>query len=127
MPRKSINRITENQKAKAIEAYTKSGNLSKAGAAVGVSRGTLYEEGKRNKAFRAALDNAKETYVDRLVEIAWERAELGESKMADTLLMFLIKAGRPEYRDKTEINARVDGNIKIISAIPRPTDDKPKE
>ena len=126
MPRSQA-KLTENQRAKAIEAYTISGNMSKAGKAIGVCRQTLSEEKKRNKAFKEAMENAKETYVDSLVEIAWARAESGESKMADTLLMFLIKAGRPEYRDKQEITAKVDGNIKIISGIPRPKEEPAKE
>ena len=113
--------LTQAEKDKAIDMYAKTGQKASVAKYVGCCTKTLEREQKKDKKFDESMKEAKELSVDILVDTARSRALKGDSKAADALLMFLIKANRPEYRDKYDINAKVDANIKIISAVPRPT------
>jgi len=116
------NRITEEQKSKAIEEYARTGNLSLAGKAAGVSRITLWNESKRSKVFKTELENAKAIYTDALEELLDGYIRSGECKNTahSNLIMFKIKAEMPDkYRER--IDHKVEGNIKIITGVPRPT------
>ena len=116
------NRITEEQKQVAIEAYARSGNLSIAAKAAGVSRWTLWNEGKRNAKFRKALDNSKGSYTDTLEAILDRRIVDGYEKgdkASAILLMFKLKAEMPEkYRE--HIDHKIEGEFVFVSHIPRP-------
>jgi len=116
-------RLTEEQKKKAIEAYAKHGTLNKAGEVAGVSRITLWREMKRNKAFKEAMENAKQEYVEGLENLLDERIRDGDDKASAILLMFKLKAERPDKYRET-ISHKVDADIKVISAVPRPPDRK---
>jgi len=115
MPRRNT-RITEEEKNKALETYSKLGNLTAAAQIAHVSRETLYAEMRRSKAFKQSMERAYEEYCDKWELILEKRAQ--EPK-ADLLLMFKMKAMMPDkYREK--IDHKVDSNIKIITGIPRP-------
>lgn len=117
--------LTQELKDKAVNMYSQTGLKAVVAKSVGCCVKTIEREQKRDKKFDEAMREAKDFYVDTLINTARERAMSGTSKMADTLLMFLIKKERPEYRDKYDINAKIEGNIKIISAVPRPEKSKP--
>ena len=121
-------KLTEERKEIAIAEYAKTGNLSKAAKAAGVTRVTLWVEGKRNARFRKLLDNAKFVYTDALEAILDDRiqnARDGKDKASAILLMFKMKAEMPDkYREK--IDQKIDGNIKIITGVPRPAKEKGK-
>jgi len=117
-----MDKITEEQKSKAIIVYAQTGNLTKAAHAVGLNRITLYRETKRSKTFRTELENAKAVYCDALEAILDERIEAakdGKDKASAILLIFKLKAELPnKYRERIE--HKVDTSVKIISGIPRP-------
>lgn len=71
-------------------------NVSRACREAGVSRRIVYCRKTADPKFAQAWEEALETGIDRLEEIAMERAMAG----SDRLLMFLLKAHRPEkYRE----------------------------
>jgi len=68
--------------------------------AIGISRPTAYEWRKNDPKFKAAWDSALESGTDLLEDEAKRRA-LDNS---DTLLIFLLKARRPQkYRDTLKL------------------------
>jgi len=112
--------FTPELKEKAINMYSQTGLKAAVAKSIGCCTKTIEREQKKDKKFDEDMREAKEVYIDLLVNVARERAIKGTSKMSDALLMFLIKANRPEYRDRVDLSGKVDANIKIISAIPRP-------
>jgi len=111
-------RITEEQKNIAVEQYAKTGVQKAAADAAGVTSRTLRNEMKRSATFKEAMEEAKQAYHAYLHSILRQRIKEGTSKMSDALLMFEMKKQMPEYRERFE--HKVEGNIKIISGIPRP-------
>ena len=116
--------FTDDKKKTAIQVYEMTGLKASAAKAVGCCTKTIEREQKKDKDFDEAMKEAKELYADSLVNVARERAMKGGNKNADLLLMFLIKKERPEYRDRVDVSGKVDANIKIISAVPRPAKQK---
>ena len=83
-----------------LRVFRHSANVSLACKAVNIDRTTPYQHRKRNKTFAAQWDEAENTAVDRLENMAWERAAI-----SDTLLIFLLKAHRPAmYSDRLRIS-----------------------
>jgi len=116
-------KLTPEVRLKAVEAYAKSGILTVAAKEAGVCRTTLWAEARRNKAFKRQLEQAKGVYTDYLEGILNERIADGKDKMSGVLLMFKLKAEMPDkYRER--VDHKVEGNIKIISGVPRPNDKK---
>jgi hypothetical protein len=90
-------------KPRFLELIAATGNVHLAAAAVGVDRSTPYVRAARDPAFAAAWAQAREDAIDTLEAEARRRA-LASS---DQLLMFLLRALRPElYRDT--LTVRVD-------------------
>ena len=122
-----------------IAKLIESGNVSFASNSAGIRRTSAYRfknavnsDGELiNKEFSDAWDEAIEVAADEMVHEARRRAMSGVEKpvgwyqgvsggivreYSDTLLMFLIKAHRPEYRDKIE--NKITGDITIIKQEP---------
>lgn len=119
-----MGRITEEQKAKVLEALVKSGNNTIAAAHAGVERHTITAECKRDKRFATAVQIARDAYADVLEAIADRRIKDDKDKASAILLIFRLKALRPEvYRENQTI--KHEGNIKIISGVPRPVSNAP--
>ncbi len=115
------NRITAEQKAKIIEALYKSGNNTIAASHAGVDRNCITRECKRDKKFSHDVQVARDAYADVLESIADKRIRDDTDKASAILLMFRLKALRPTmYRDNQTIHH--EGNIKIISGVPRAPD-----
>lgn len=97
-----------------LKALRATGNVSAACRAAGLEhRSTAYDARARNAKFAAEWDEAMEDAVDALEAIARQRASVGGS---DTLLIFLLKAHRPEmYRDNHRIEhvGRGGGPIEV--------------
>lgn len=89
-----------------LEALRNSANIRVACRAAGISRQAAYKARAASEEFRAAWDEALEDAIDMLEAIAQDRAR----KQSDTLMIFLLKAHRPEkYRETTRsINYNVD-------------------
>lgn len=117
-----MNKITEEQKEKALAVYAEMGNMSKAAEAINMNRKTLQREMGRNKAFREDMQNAKAVYCDRLEALLDDRIKKPDKDKASAiLLMFKLKAEMPDkYREK--IDHKVEGNVKIITGVPRPNE-----
>ncbi len=112
-------RITEAQKNKAIKTYTALGTVTRAAEACGSSRQTLYEEMKRDKAFKRDMTNAKQEYVEGLEAVLDSRIKSATDKASAILLMFKLKKENHDYRDKVE--HKVDSQVTIVSGVPRPS------
>lgn len=79
-----------------LAALAETANVRYSCRQAGIARRTAYDRRDRDEPFRAAWDDALEDACDRLEEIAAGRAESG----SDTLMIFLLKAHRPEkYRE----------------------------
>jgi hypothetical protein len=88
------------RKAKALERFlellSESGNITLSAQGSGISRAWVYALMEKDASFRERVEQAREESVERLEAIARARAEAG----SDLLLMFLLKANKPEkYRD----------------------------
>lgn len=100
-----------------LEAFRQCGTISRAAKAIGISRDTVLNWRKQDAEFEDQFINADSDIADELETHAIERATIGVRKTiffrgtgvgetfekSDTLLMFLLRARRPElYRDKCE-------------------------
>lgn len=117
---------TPKKEEKFLETLRLSGNVSAACKAISLRRATAYEWREQSKDFAALWDEAVETGYDLLEQEARRRAHDGlvkkkfhkngtplidpetgkqyyEREYSDTLLIFLLKGGRPEkYRERTQ-------------------------
>jgi len=118
-------KLTPEQRQIAIETYARMGTFLDAARACGANRGNILNCMK-DKAFKAAMADAREAYADRLEGIADERIADGKDKASGILLIFRLKALRPDiYRE--QIQHKVDTTVKVISGVPRPGDKVPKK
>jgi hypothetical protein len=86
--------------ATALAKFRESGIVSEACATAQISRQTWYNWIERDAVFARAVMAANEDVIDELEKEAVERAKDG----SDTLLIFLLKAKRPEqYRETHKI------------------------
>lgn len=142
---KSNSRTSKRQRQRAfLKAYASAGNLAVAAQAADVDRSAVYRWQKEPK-FADQFEQAREEAADRLEAEALRRARSGVDepvfyrgvqvgsvrKYSDTLLIFLLKAARPEkFRDRASvehsgpgggpITTQYDGNenLNIILADP---------
>ena len=109
-----------------IAALAESGNITLAARAAGVGRRTVYDAQKADESFAAAWAEAEDIAADLLEEEARKRAVDGTPepvyykgqmvgavrRYSDNLLMFLLKARRPErFRDRSE--QRISGSVGV--------------
>jgi hypothetical protein len=91
--------------ARFLEVFAATGNVRLAASAVGVSRDAPYKRARRSPAFAARWERAREDAIDTLEAEARRRALSG----SDALLMFLLRAHRPErYRETLRIDIRAE-------------------
>lgn len=107
----------EERKAAFIELLAATGNVSESSRRSGLERRTAYNWRKADEEFRKAWDEAEQLGVDSLIDEGHRRAKRGVKKpvfwkgeivgyhreYSDTLLMFLVKRHRPEYRDSSKL------------------------
>lgn len=101
-----------------LAALAERGTVKDACRAVGISRSTAYEERQRNEKFAVAWHDVNEAFVEALEREAFRRAVKGVERpvvssgrllgtvteYSDPLLIFLLKAMRPEmYRDRVHV------------------------
>lgn len=87
-----------------LEAFRMIGVVAPAAAAAGVSRWAVAKRCERDQTFAKRYNAALQDSTERLEAIAVARASR-ESNPSDNLLMFLLKARRPEkYRDQFRSN-----------------------
>jgi hypothetical protein len=96
-----------------LEAIRVSGNVRLAASAAGVDRSTPYVRAHRDPAFAAAWAAAEQDAIDTLEAEARRRALHG----SDGLLMFLLRAHRPErYRDSLDVHLDIRREGERIAA-----------
>lgn len=113
---------TAKRKASFLDALRLRGNVSDAATAAGIRRQLAYDWRKDDAEFAAAWEEALDEAADTMEREAFRRAvdgveepvyhqgvEVGAvRKYSDTLLIFLLKATRPEkYRERSD--TRVSG------------------
>ena len=82
-----------------LDALMQHGNVSRAARTAKISRMQLYRDRAADPEFAAAWQAAQQTGLDSLEDVANVRAR----RDSDTLLIFLLKAHRPEkYRETTK-------------------------
>lgn len=136
--------IAHPKKRAFLAAYARTGNITQAAAAAGITRRTHYvwldAEGEEGEAYRAAFEDAKEQAADYLEAEARRRAVEGlvryrfnragnplkhpvtgepyyELEYSDTLLIFLLKGARPDKyadRTRTEITGRDGAPLGVV-------------
>jgi hypothetical protein len=118
---------TEKWKQIFIDELARSGNVLLSSRKAGVGRTTVYQARKDDPAFADQWDDAIDEAVDLLEAVARGRAVNGTDKpvyqggvqvgtireYSDTLLIFLLKAHRPErFRDSYDLAKAVDAITK---------------
>lgn len=140
-----------------FEKFSERGNISEACAASGISRTTFhaysrgeFPEGVDGTAWKARLEEARESAVDRLESEAFRRAHDGwikkrytkpgdhdggiveEWAYSDTLMVLLLKANRPDkYKDRSAQEVSGPGGKPIqtetkVIAVPAIEEDSPE-
>jgi hypothetical protein len=95
---------------KFLQHLAEGNSVSGAARGTGTSRATLYALRKEDDEIRARWDEAVEQGTDVLEDLALKRA-----RTSDTLIIFLLKARRPErYKDRIEVTDR-----KLVECLPR--------
>ena len=104
-----------------LAAIAGTGNISKAATVANVARAQHYAWLKQDPEYAQAVQDAMEQAADALESEARRRAEEGVDepvfykgkecgvirKYSDTLLIFLLKGGRPErYRERHEVTGK---------------------
>lgn len=89
--------IKDVRQLRALDAFLRTGSVAKACAAAGVTYGTWYRWKKEDREFRRTYDRCLEEIAGDLEVVGLERAR----DSSDPLLMFFLKAAKPEkYRDR---------------------------
>lgn len=124
-------KVTPETKAKFItDVMNFGGNVTKAAEASGISRNEWYRTRAEDPEFHVEWDRAvvlgTESLIDEARRRAYEGVEEGVyhcgkrvdvvRKYSDTLLMFLIKGHRPEFRDnhRVELTGADGGPIETV-------------
>ena len=95
MPRGRSGR-SDRARATFLGVLEKTCNVSAAAREAGISRRAAYDWRDADQEFAADWKDAEEAAADRLEQVAFERAEAGQS---DRMLEILLKAHRPKYRE----------------------------
>jgi hypothetical protein len=112
---------------KFLSALRNSGNVRAASLAAGIGRKTAYRHRERSKNFAADWDEAIEDACDAMEAEAFRRAMQGVEKpitvagerevirdYSDTLLIFMLKAHRPQrFRERVEHTGDGGGPITL--------------
>lgn len=116
-------------RAKFLESLALTGQITKAAKAAGVARETPYAWRKIDADFAKAWDDALEKAYDVLEDVAIERATKGTLRpvyqggvkvgsvreYSDGLLALLLKAHKPAFRDRSDVN--VSGSLSLTELV----------
>jgi hypothetical protein len=132
---KKRTRPTKNWREKVLAVLKETGNITDSCRRAGINKGTLYNHRDKDPEFALALSDAIEASIENLELEARRRAEKGTKKpiyqqgrlvgyvqeYSDTLLIFLLKAHKPEkYRERYDFNhgGKLEIN-KVVETIVR--------
>lgn len=144
MTRKPVVAFTNERKMNFIKIYRKIGLINRAAELVGINVSTVYDHRKFDPVFAEELEFAKQAWIEEtLIETAIERATKGykkpivggkdrdtivtyETQYSDALHLALLKANRPEFREKggaaTDIDDGKKGGVLVVTANPLHTE-----
>lgn len=91
---------TDHARETFLKTLAETCNVSEAARAAGLGRRTAYDWRDADATFASAWTDAEESSADKLEQVAYERAISGQS---DRMLEVLLKAHRPKYREKQQI------------------------
>ncbi len=130
----AIRLTREQRQTRFLEAFSIYGNIWKACEESGVERRNIYNWQEHDEKFLLAFNVANELATERLEEAARRRASDGtkqekpifylgqqvgsviETDYSDSLLMFLLKARKPEkYKDRIQVD--VNAPVKAYSGV----------
>ena len=131
-----MSRISGDQKETAVEAIRIHGTMKAGAEAAGVSIRTLNEEMRRSAIFKRRVLEAREegkrnvadNAVDRIKEYAFNPPDKTDRNVL-TAAIALANAYEPGFRGTTTIQGKIDHDVRVITAVPRPRYDevgKPK-
>ena len=132
-------KITHDQKETALETIKEKGTMKAGAEAAGISVRTLNEEMKRSEVFKRRVIEARAEGYNRLADNARQLVidyMLGKYDKTDrnrlTAAIALLNAYEPGFRGTTMIQGKIDHDIRVITAVPRPKYDeietkKPKQ
>ena len=120
-------KITRDQKETALEARREHGTLKAAALASGVSVKTLNNEIRRSAIFKKRMQEAaQEGHVNvadvgkqYLVDVVHGRIEKTDRNRI-TAAIALLNAYEAGFRGTTTIQGRVEHDVRVITAVPRP-------
>lgn len=113
MPRGRTNR-TDRARETFLRVLEETCNISEAARQAGMSRRSAYDWRDADEQFAADWNDAEQAAVDKLEEVAFDRARTGQS---DRLLEILLKGHRPDrYVERTRVDMNVSGLSTEIEA-----------
>ena len=132
-------KVTPQKKKAFLESLSSCGNVTLAARESGITRQEWYRERADDEKFAATWEGAVQLGVEALEDEARRRAVDGVDepvfyqgkvsghvrKYSDTLLIFLLKAHKPEkYRERHEITGRNGGPIQTEDLTELDTDER---
>ena len=122
-----MSRINADQKETAIETIRTHGTMKAGAEAAGVSVRTLNEEMCRSAIFKRRVLEAREegkrniadNAIDRIKEYAFNPPEKTDRNVL-TAAIALANAYEPGFRGTTTVQGRIDHDVRVITAVPRP-------
>ena len=120
-------RLTKDAKETAIEIIRIKGTMKAGAEAAGVSVRTLNEEMRRSAIFKRRILEAREegkrniadNAIDRIKEYAFN-PPLKTDRNVLTAAIALANAYEPGFRGTTTVQGKIDHDVRVISAVPRP-------
>ena len=123
-----VPKFDDDLKERFLKQFEGNGRLAESCAAVGISPDTVRAHRKAHAEFDIRYEEALLTYRDSLEAEAHRRAVTGiphnvyfkdqkletEKRYSDTLLLAMLKAHRPEYRDKGSLDLNVKGGVLVV-------------
>lgn len=130
MPKPDSPRVIARKQKAFLEEYAKTGNVTKTVKKLKIGLKTVYSWAKKNKKFKESWQEIKDELVEALEQEAsrrahgWKEPQFTKdgalagyvAKHSDTLLIFLLKANRPDkYAGLDKIS--VEGGDKPIAHV----------
>jgi len=120
-------RITHDQKEAALEARRQKGTMVAAAEAAGVSVRTLNNEMRRSAVFKKRMQEAAQEGHTNVADIGKQYlidVVTGKIEKTDrnrvTAATILLNAYEPGFRGTTQVQGRIDHDVRVITAVPRP-------
>lgn len=133
----TFTKFTLQKKGKFLAELRRHGNATRASKAIGLSRVAVYIHRRADATFAEAWDNARAEYAEEVLEVEADRRAIEgvhhrtyfdkdgkpigeERRYSDTLLIFRLKALKPqEYKERYEIGGDQENPLRIEDAHAR--------